>query len=648
MFVIEFYSRKRIFQRRAAQSDLQFKFQNVRQVYSKFMIKSVLRFPNLNTRSFLPAVFLFASIVFAACSIPNEDEKYFGKTVPPAENIVRYVSGPEPESLDPQIGTGQVEQRIYVALYEGLVEYDPQTLEPVPAIAERWETNSDSTEFTFHLRHDARWSNGEAITARDFVYTVRRGLDPKLASRGAGQAFYIRNAKAFNEGAAFVQNSENGEFLMDAEAVTPTRLTVPQGEKQRAAAFKANPKLEEMIAGKTLVPVKAEDVGVEAVDDFTVKIYLTQPVPFFVKILPYNLFRFVPQKIIEQFDKRWTQPQNIVTSGAFRLKEWSPYSQIVVEKNPNYWDAANVRLDQVKFFAVEDQATVMNLYKAGEIEASYNRSVPRAWLYAMKNKGDYQDAVEASIEYYIINTTKPPMNDARVRRAFALALDKTTLAKALQSAKPLSTLIPTDIFKGYPSIQAVEFNPEKARQLLAEAGYKDEQGNFDAGKFPIEEVAITYNTSAGNKFSAELIQSQWKQNLGLTVPLKNMETKAFVSTTSKLDYKGFARYGYAADYVDPYSFLSIFANDSGDNGTGWKNEQYSKMLDVANRTLDETKRNQLLAEAETLFLNEQPIIPLTTSSTNWLKKPYVKGMYPNALTLHPWKFVYIERDSSKW
>ncbi len=179
------------------------------------------------------------SAILSACSIPNENDPYFGKTTPPSADVVRYVSGPEPESLDPQIGTGQVEQRIYLALYEGLVEYDPQTLEPVPAIAERWETNGDSTEFTFHLRRNARWSNGEPITARDFVYTMRRGLDPKLASRGAGQAYYIKNAKAFNEGAAFIQGA-NGEFLNDEDAVVPTRLTVPQGEKQKAAFFKAN------------------------------------------------------------------------------------------------------------------------------------------------------------------------------------------------------------------------------------------------------------------------------------------------------------------------------------------------------------------------------------------------------------------------
>jgi ABC-type oligopeptide transport system substrate-binding subunit len=592
--------------------------------------------------------FLMLGAILSSCSIPNENEPYFGKTVPPATDVVRYVSGPEPESLDPQIGTGQVEQRIYLALYEGLVEYDPQTLEPVPAIAERWEANGDLTEFTFYLRRNARWSNGEPITARDFVYTVRRGLDPKLASRGAGQAFYIKNAKAFNENAAFVQDPENGEFLMDEAATIPTRLAVPQGEKQKAAFFKANPKIEQSVAGKTFVPVRGEDVGVEAVDDYTVKISLTQPVPFFVKILPYNFFRLVPETIVSKYGGKWTLPENIVTSGAFTLKEWSPYDEIVARKNPNYWDAANVRLDEIRFFPVEDQATVMNLYKAGEVDATYNRSVPRSWLYTMPGKRDHQDALEASIEYYIINTTKPPMNDVRVRRAFSLALDKSLITATRRTSKPLSTLIPHDIFKGYPSVQAVEFNPEQAKQLLAEAGYRDEAGKYEASKFPIDEIALTFNTSDGNKFVAEIVQSQWKQNLGLTVPLKNMETKTFINVTAKLEYKGFARYGYAADYIDPYTFLSIFTTDGGDNGTGWKNERYVKLIDVANRTLDAEQRSQLLAEAETLLLSEQPIIPLTTSSTNWLKKPYIKGMYPNALTLHPWKYVYLERDSTKW
>lgn len=594
------------------------------------------------------SLFLLGIFAVFACSIPGGDQPFFGRTVPSADNVLRYVSGPEPESLDPQIGTGQVEQRIYLALFEGLVEYDPQTLEPIPAIAESWETNADSTEFVFHLRKNARWSNGEPITARDVVYTFRRGLAPELASRGAGQAYYIKNAKAFNEGAAFVQDAASGEFLFDKDAPQPTRLIVPTAEKQKAALFKSNPKLEREIAGKTLVPVRAADIGVEAIDDYAVKISLTQSVPFFVKMLPYNFFRVVPERIVEQFGEKWTNAENIVTSGAFKLKERRPYDRIVVEKNPHYWDAATVRLDRIDFYPVEETSTVMNLYKAGEIDATYNRSVPRSWLFFVQQKRDHQDAPEAAIEYYIINTTKPPMTDARVRRAFANSIDKKILTAQRRNAKPLSALIPTGIFKDYPTGQATEFNPELARKLLAEAGYRNENGEYDAGKFPIGDVAITYNTSEGNRFFAEIVQSQWKQNLSLTVPLKNMETKTFIAATAKLDYNGFARFGYVADYVDPYTFLSIFATGGGDNGTGWTNPEYGKLLDEANRTLDAGKRYELLAGAERLLMSEQPIVPLTTASTNWLKKPYVKGMYPNALTLHPWKFVYIERDETKW
>jgi ABC-type oligopeptide transport system substrate-binding subunit len=586
----------------------------------------------------------FFAFVLSACATPGNDEPYFGKTEPPSENVVRYISGPEPESLDPQIGSTQIEQRIYLALYEGLVEYHPETLEPVPAIAENWEISPDSTVFTFHLRKNARWSNGEPITAKDFVYTVRRGLEPKLASRVAGQAYYIKNAKAFNDGESFVQDAATGEFLSEKGA----RLTVPSDAKSQAALFKQKPELEAQIAGKKLVPVAAEDVGVETLDDFTVRITLEQPVPFFIKILPHNFFRIVPEKVIKEQGNRWTRAENIVTSGAFRMKSWSPYHELAVEKNPFYWDAQSVRLDEIKFYPIEDINTAMNLYKSGDVDATYNRSVPRSWLFFIQQKKDHMDEREASIEYYLINTTKPPTNDVRVRRAFALAIDKRLLTVQRRNAKPLASLVPPAIFTGYESQQTEDFNPELSKKLLAEAGYRGANGNYDASKFPVDQIEIAYNTSESNRFIAELVQAQWKQNLGLTVSLKNMETKTYVNYATKLEYKGFARLGYAADYVDPYSFLSVFATAGGDNGTGWSSARFKELLDKANQTLDNKERYRMLAEAESLFLSEQPIIPLTISSTNWLKKPYVKGMFANPLTLHPWKFVWIERNPQLW
>ena len=330
------------------------------------------------------------------------------------------------------------------------------------------------------------------------------------------------------------------------------------------------------------------------------------------------------------------------------MQSWSPYHALTVEKNPFYWDAAAVGLDEIRFYPVEDQSAMMNLYKAGDVDATYNRSVPRSWLFFIQEKQDHMDEREASIEYYVINTTKPPFDDVRVRRAFAAAIDKRILTVQRRNAKSLPNLIPPGIFSDYPLPPANDFNPELSKKLLAEAGYNDGRGNFAPEKFPVDTVEIAYNTSESNRFNAELIQAQWKQNLGITVPLKNMETKTYLNYATKLEYKGFARLGYAADYVDPYSFLSIFATSGGDNATGWSNENFKELLDRANQTLDNAERYRLLAEAENLLLSEQPLIPLTTSSTNWLKKPYVKGMFANPLTLHPWKFVRIERDERLW
>ncbi|MBV9209959.1 MAG: hypothetical protein JOZ52_04990, partial [Acidobacteria bacterium] len=221
-------------------------------------------------------------------------------------------------------------------------------------------------------------------------------------------------------------------------------------------------------------------------------------------------------------------------------------------------------------------------------------------------------------------------------------------AKWRKIVKPLTAFSPEGIFPGYPQPKGDEFNPEQAKKLLAEAGYKDASGNFDPKKFPIDKVDITYNTQESNKIVAEFIQAQWKQNLGLTVPLKNMEWKTFLDMRAKVEYSGFARSGWVGDYMDPFTFLNLFYTPAGDNGTGWWDPKYVALLDEANKELDQQERYKKLAIAEKYLIDAQPVIPLYTAATNWMKKPYVKGMYPNPQTLHPWKFVYIERDPSKW
>jgi oligopeptide transport system substrate-binding protein len=540
------------------------------------------------------SVFIAGIALASACSTRAEDTAYFGKTEPPAGQVMRYIAGSEPESLDPQVSSGQPEARLYVGLYDGLTEYHPETAEAIPSLAERWEPNADNSAFTFHLR-DAKWSNGDPITAHDFVYSMRRGLAPELASRIAYLAYYIKGAQAYNEGKG-----------------------------------------------------KAEDLGVEAVDDRTVRFHLTQPVPFFPGLVAHQFFRPVPRKALEAHGQAWTQPANIVTSGPYTLQTWRPYDRLIYVRNPLYWDAANVKLDQITFYPLEDATTMMNLYKAGEVDGLYNHIPPAAWIDRLRMTKDHMDKPEAAIDYYMFNTTKPPMDDIRVRKAFNMAIDKVGLAAYQRTIKPLTAFSPEGIFPGYPQPAGDPFDKQRARALLAEAGYRDAGGEYDPSRFPISEVELTYNTTERNRQIAEFVQAQWKQNLGLTVPLKNMEWKTFLDHRAKLQYKGVGRAGWVGDYMDPYSFLDLFTTRTGDNGTGWYDQKYVDTLHRANRQTDPAKRYALMAQAEKMLLDAQPVIPLATSSTNWMKKPYVKGMYPNPVTIHAWKFVYIEHDPAKW
>ncbi|HVG38379.1 MAG TPA: peptide ABC transporter substrate-binding protein, partial [Pyrinomonadaceae bacterium] len=468
--------------------------------------------------------------------------QFFGKVRPPAQQVMRYISGSEPESLDPQLSTGQPEARIFMALYEGLVEFNPKTMEPIPAVAQRWELSENAAEYVFHLRPDARWSDGEKITAADFVYSLQRGLRPDLASRSAYMAYYIKYAKGYNENAAFVRDPRSGEFLLEKDFQTdffapptapssaaetafhrfisgPTRLVVPGDEKGRARAAEKNPKLKEAFAGKEFVPVRAEDVGIEAVDEMTLRVTLTQPAPFFLGMMGHQFFKAVPRRTIEKHGALWTQPQNIVCSGAFKLQTWKPYNELILVRNSHYWDAANVKLDRLIFYPMEDSTTMLNLYKAGEVDAMYNHTVPTGWIDYVSKYKDYMDAPESAITYIMVNTQHAPMNDIRVRQAFSLAIDREALAQYQKAAKPLYAFTPEGIFPHYPQPKGTVFDPAKAKQLLVEAGYHDEAGRYDSRKFPAGQVEYTYNTVERNREVAEFLQAQWKQNLGITVNL---------------------------------------------------------------------------------------------------------------------------------
>ncbi len=659
------------------------------------------------SKNCLGTAIIAVSLFFTGC-LSSAKNQYWGKTTPPAENNLRYISGSEPESLDPVIGTGQPEARIYMALYDGLLEYHPKTMEPIPAIAESWEISPDGTEYIFHLRKNAKFSNGEPIIAKDVVYTFRRALAPETASRNANLGYYIKNAEAFNSAAMFVRDS-NGQFLLkkdfaatdekkasdapeeksdgktDAPENTtfgtatefeklmnaPDRVVVKGDEKERAKDLEKNPKLKVALEGKQLVPVTKEDLGVEAIDDYTFRMKLYQPAPYFIQLIPHQLFRIVNQSAIEKYGKDWTRAENIVTSGTFKLSVHRPYDVLTVVKNPDYWDAANVHLDRIEFYPLEESTTMMNLYKAGSVDAIYNHTVPPAWLDELKPYlSEYQNLPEVANEYYSISVKKPPMDNLKVRQAFSLAIDRNALAEFRQTPKPLSNFTPDGIFPRYDEARRKVFgeklkaenttydewskdrifDAEKARKLMTEAGYPVQKSGsgWSCPTFPVDQIILSYNTIESNKAIAEFNQAQWKQNLGITVSLQNQEWKTFLPYRSGVQYKGFARNAWSGDYMDPFTFLNLFYSPTNDGATGFWDPKYDKQLDDANRELDSQKRLEMLAAAEFEILHEQLVIPLLTQATNWIKKPYVKGMYANPGTLHAWKFVYIERDPNKW
>jgi oligopeptide transport system substrate-binding protein len=649
------------------------------------------------------ALALFVSSLFISGCASSENSRYFGKTQPPKENVLRYISGSEPESLDPHVSSGQPEARIYMALYDGLVEYHPKDMHPIPGIAKSWEVSPNVDEFIFHLRDNAKWSDGTPITARDFLYSFRRGFAPETASRTASLGYFIKYAEAFNGEQVFVK--KNNEFLLakdfadDAEQKTddsteqktsvaassfgaetefrrfiksPDRMLLSGDEKKRAKQIEANPKLKAAVENAEFVPVTAEDIGVEMLDDYTLRITLRQPAPFFLGLLGHQFFRLVPQKTIEKHGKNWTRAENIVTCGAFKIKEIYPYDAYILEKDPNYWDAANVRLDGIEFYPVEEQTTILNLYKAGSIDAMLNHIVPASWIDSVRDyKDEYLNFPENATAYYSMNVTKPPFDNQKVRRAFSLAINREVLSQFRKTTKPLYFQTPSGIFPDYDRAmekvgeeirgqrgispedwakQRKQFDPELARRLLTEAGFPVEQKGdaFSCPTFPVDKVAVSYNTLESNRQIAEIIQNQWKRNLGITIQLKNMEFKTFLPYRNSLEYEGFAQSLWGGDYMDPFTFLGLQYGQQNDGGSGFSDAKYDKMLDEANSELDAQKRLEKLARAEYYLMEQLPAVPLTIAATNWLKKPYVKGMYPNPGTLHAWKFVYIERDPAKW
>lgn len=503
-----------------------------------------------------------------------------GKTSAPASQTVRFVTI-EPESLDPHYYSETI---IRNALFDGLAEYNNQNSDLKPSLATSWGKNADATVWTFRLRKDAKWTDGKPITANDFVYSWKRLLN--LEEKNSYSAFLLYDIK-------------NAELYNTKKA-------------------------------------KAEDVGVRAVDDHTLEVTMKKPTPYFDKIIGLTALRPVPQAAIEKFGSDWTKPENIVTSGAFKLVETSPKNQTVVQRNPQFWNNADTKLEKIVFISDETipvgskpGENTIKFYEEGKMDAVAITSEPGE---SIRNRADFTRIKTSGIEFLYINTTVKPFNDVRVRRALSLAINRDKLKTNNISQFPTDSFVPE--VKGYENAKGGFYQPEEARRLLAEAGFPN------GVNFP--EFEYIYNTNERNRDFAEFVRTQWKDELNVTVKLANMQFKEFLTKRNKLDFNGVARGGWISDFDDPYNFLYGTSLTEKNGGTGWTDKKYIEMMENSNLETDETKRYKLLNEAETYLLAQQPVIPLSVAARGFLCQPYVKNLSPNPSYFINWREVFID------
>ncbi|EPE7078324.1 oligopeptide ABC transporter substrate-binding protein OppA [Cronobacter sakazakii] len=485
------------------------------------------------------------------------------------QTLVRN-NGSEVQSLDPHKIEGVPESNINRDLFEGLLVTDVEG-HPSAGVAEKWE-NKDFKVWTFHLRKDAKWSNGEPVTAQDFVYSWQRLADPKTASPYES---YLQYGHITN--------------------------------------------IDDIIAGKK----PATDLGVKAIDDHTLEVTLSEPVPYFYKLLVHSSMSPVPKAVVEKFGEKWTQPANIVSNGAYKLKSWVVNERIVLERNTNYWDNAKTVINEVTYLPISSEVTDVNRYRSGEIDMTYN-NMPIELFQKLKKEIPKEVHVDPYLctYYYEINNQKAPFNDPRVRTALKLGLDRDIIVNKVKNQGDLPAYGYTPPYTDGAKFtepawfkMTQEQRNAEAKKLLAEAGYTaDKPLTFD----------LLYNTSDLHKKLAIAAASIWKKNLGVNVKLENQEWKTFLDTRHQGNFD-VARAGWCADYNEPTSFLNTMLSNSSNNTSHYKSDAFDKVMQETLQVSDEGQRSELYNKAEQQLDKDSVIVPVYYYVNARLVKPWVGG-----------------------
>ena len=487
-------------------------------------------------------------------------------------------NGAEPMTLDPSKIQGVPEHRIYTALFEGLVGYDPKTASATPGVAESWVISNDGTRITFRLR-ETTWSDGVRISAQTVVDSWLRTLDPATASDYAYlPGMVVKGAYEYNA----------GEAGRDA-------------------------------------------VRIRALDDHTFQVDLIGPMPYAVDMMAHYAFAILPMHVIEEKGDDWATVGNIVCNGPFRLAEWKPREYLTVVPNETYWDAKAVKLSRITFLPIDDSLVAYDMFKSGEIDWAHG--VPLSLIDEIKLRPDYQVAPQIATYYYLFNLTREPFDDVRVRRALAMALDTEELVDEVTRGGQLATRSIVPPMEGYAPAEGAAFDVAAARRLLAAAGFPGGQG------FP--KVPILYNTHYDHKIIAEWVQASWKRNLGIDVTLVEQDWKTFLYARMYDHNFHIARSGWVGDYLDPNTFLDMFIVGSGNNDGLYANPEYDALVKKAGAMRAGPERMAALRQAEAILLRkDQAIIPFyyyveqdLIDTGKW------DGWYANPLGVHEFKYI---------
>ena len=612
----------------------------------------------MKLRSSLVLVVSLCGIFFLGCG--KSDPNYFGTIKPlhPPDEIWLNNSN-EPEWLDPGKCSETTGGEVIWNTFAGLAELHPSTLEPMPDIAENWQLSDDARTYTFQLR-PSKWSDGTALTAHDFEWSWKRVLDPKTASKYSIIMYPIKNADAFNQQAlvatGFPIDASEEQVTKWAEEILPVErikrdkdrffLFVSEGEGDALSRIEAAEQLDGRQFESTTIRVAMCDssvVGVEAVDDQTLVVRLEHPVPYFLNLTGFYTFMPVPRHLLEQLEADdinpdlWTRPEHFVCNGPYRLVEWKFRQYMLFEKNERYWNQAPhlCRAKKVRALMVESYNTALNLYCGGEIDWLGGQAmIPSEFMDRMKNYKDYDNSRYLGVYFYWFNTTAPPLDDARVRRALSLAIDREKITSFVTRAGqiPMSTVVPNGL-AGYEAIEQPLFDPETAKQLLAEAGYPEGKN--------LPPITLIYNTTEQHKQIASAAQQMWKDNLGIQVNIENQEWKVYLNRLKQMDFQ-IARMGWIGDYADPNTFLELFASNNGNNHSNFADPNYDKLLLEANKAVDPQERLALLREAEEYAFEHQPILPIYVYTKPTMVKPFLRGFHGNDMDRHQWKYFWID------